>query len=186
MRPQESFIGQPVRSLQTMLRIVAQTDPGYPNIIPDGIYGKQTVGAVAAFQQKHGLPVTGITDQETWDAVVRIYESAQIQIEESPPLQVVFDAMEVITAGQRHPNVYIAQSILHVFYLAYGGLVPPDITGCLDIPTAQALRCFQEQNNLPATGTLDKKTWKHLALHFPIASATVLENSLKNNVKASD
>ncbi len=45
----ESFVGQPVRSLQTMLRIIAQQDAMQPGIIPDGIYGQQTVAAVSAF-----------------------------------------------------------------------------------------------------------------------------------------
>ena len=66
MRPVESFVGQPIRSLQTMLRVIAQHDPAHPDIIPDGIYGPETVAAVSAFQQLHALPVTGITDQNTW------------------------------------------------------------------------------------------------------------------------
>ena len=39
MRPPESFIGQPIRSLQTMLRVIAEDQPGHVRIIPDGIYG---------------------------------------------------------------------------------------------------------------------------------------------------
>ena len=76
MRPPETFIGQPIRSLQTMLRIIAQRDSDYGNIIPDGIYGPQTMGAISTFQRKHGLPITGITDQATWDAVVAEFEPA--------------------------------------------------------------------------------------------------------------
>ena len=36
--------------------------------------------------------------------------------------------------------------------------------------TADALASFQALNNLPMTGNLDKVTWKHLALHFPLAA----------------
>ena len=38
MRPPESFIEQPVRSLQTMLRVIAEDDPTFPTVVPDGIY----------------------------------------------------------------------------------------------------------------------------------------------------
>ena len=60
MKPGESFVGQPVRSLQTMLRVIAE-DGGYiPTVVPDGIYGPQTATAVSTFQRRHALPITGI------------------------------------------------------------------------------------------------------------------------------
>ena len=46
MRPEESFIGQPIRSLQTMLRTIAEDKAGYQSVIPDGIYGPETMSAV--------------------------------------------------------------------------------------------------------------------------------------------
>ena len=35
----------------------------------NGIYTIGMVSAVKSFQAKHGLPVTGIIDQKTWDAL---------------------------------------------------------------------------------------------------------------------
>ena len=52
MRPNESFIAQPVRSLQTMLRVIAEQDGDLPSAVPDGIYGNDTVAAVTAFQRR--------------------------------------------------------------------------------------------------------------------------------------
>ena len=48
MRPAESFVAQPVRSLQTMLRVIAEADRTLPTVIPDGIYGQETITAVYA------------------------------------------------------------------------------------------------------------------------------------------
>lgn len=180
MRPPESFVGQPVRSLQTMLRVIAESDRSLPSVIPDGIYGQQTVTAVSAFQRKYGLPVTGVADQATWETVAAVYEPALVQVDEAQPLYIILDPLEVITENQVHPNLYIVQSMLKVYALAYAGLVAPDVTGVLDIPTAQALRTFQEQSNLPVTGRLDKLTWKHLALQYPAASLIAME-SISNN-----
>ena len=56
MRPPESFIGQPIRSLQTMLRVIAEDDPRHTTLVPDGIYGPETMGAVFIFQSIHDLP----------------------------------------------------------------------------------------------------------------------------------
>ena len=65
MRPGESFVEQPVRSLQTMLRVIAEDDPTLPTVIPDGIYGPATMIAVTSFQRREGIPVTGIVDERT-------------------------------------------------------------------------------------------------------------------------
>lgn len=170
MRPPESFIGQPIRSLQTMLRVIAESDGSLPSVVPDGIYGQQTMSAVTAFQKKYGLPVTGITDQSTWEAIVAIYEPALIVIDEAQPLFLIFDPMEVITANQFHPNLFVVQGMLNVFALSNPSILAPGLTGYLDIPTAQALSAFQELNGLPMTGQLDKITWKNLALQYPTAA----------------
>ena len=170
MRPGESFVGQPIRSLQTMLRVIAQTEEAQPSLIPDGIYGPQTISAVAAFQRSRGLPITGITDQETWEAVVAAYEPALILVDESEPIAVVFEPNEVITAGQKHPNIYLAQGMLMVLSEVYGSISPPGMSGVLDIPTGESLSSFQRLNALPDTGQLDRITWKRLALHYPAAA----------------
>ena len=70
MRPEETFVGQPVRSLQQMLRTLHEYDDRHLDIIPDGIYGQKTIRAVTAFQRLHGLSATGVADQDTWEAVV--------------------------------------------------------------------------------------------------------------------
>ena len=51
MRPKESFVGQPIRSLQTMLRVLAEDDRTLPTVVPDGIYGPETITAISAFQR---------------------------------------------------------------------------------------------------------------------------------------
>lgn len=170
MRPLESFVGQPIRSLQTMLRVIAENDADQPSVIPDGIYGRDTVYAVSAFQRKAGLPITGITDQGTWDAVVAAYDPALIQVVEAQPVDIILNPGQVIRKGERHPNVYLVQAILIVLNKAYGSIPAPAVTGILDIPTSEALVIFQQMNLLPVTGELDKHTWKHLALHYPMAA----------------
>lgn len=170
MRPPESFIGQPVRSLQTMIRVIAQNDPDQPSLIPDGIYGVQTTGAVSAFQQNHGLPVTGVADQNTWEAIVAEYEPALIIAGPAQPLEIVLDSGEILTRGSRDPDIYIVQAVLTVLSNAYSSITPPGSSGILDEPTATSLISFQEMSGLPQSGELDKLTWRQLALHYPLAA----------------
>lgn len=170
MRPDESFIHQPVRSIQTMLRVLSERDAQYQSIIPDGIYGPATVSAVSNFQRIHGLPVTGITDQFTWETIAAAYEPALIHVSEAQPLEIILNPNEVIRRGDSSPYLYIAQAVLTVLSEAYSSIGKPAQTGILDECTADALSSFQSLSGLPMTGELDKITWKQLALHFPLAA----------------
>lgn len=170
MRPPESFIGQPIRSLQTMLRVIAQDDPRHLSLIPDGIYGPETIRAVSVFQQIHGLPITGVTDNQTWDRIVDIYEPALTRHAQAQPLELILNPGQVIRKGERNPNLNLAQAILQILSLVYNSIPYPDSTGILDEATADALASFQYLANLPMTGNLDKHTWKHLSLHYPLAA----------------
>lgn len=170
MRPPESFIGQPIRSLQTMLRTIAEDQPGYVRVIPDGIYGPETMTAVTVFQRNHGLPPTGVTNQETWEAVVAEFEPALISRDSAQPLNIVLNPGQVIRKGEQHPHVYLVQAMLTVLSQAYSSITAPGLTGLLDDATSDALSSFQMLSALPMTGQLDKRTWKHLSLQYPLAA----------------
>lgn len=170
MRPAESFVAQPVRSLQTMLRIIAQEDNQQPSLIPDGIYGNQTIRAVTAFQRNRGLPATGVTDQVTWEAIVAAYEAANVRMGPAQPLEIILEPGEVLRSGDRTPNIYVLQAVLQVLSDAYSSMTPPTHTGTLDEATVISIQTFQELSGLPQTGEVDKMTWKQLALHFPLAA----------------
>ena len=170
MRPPESFIGQPIRSLQTMLRVIAENDPQHERIIPDGIYGPETVSAISTFQRIHGLPATGVTDNRTWDTVVEIYEDALIEQLDAQALLVILNPGQVIRKGERHPHLYLVQAMLTVLAESYESIGKPSSTGILDDATSDALSSFQGLSGLPMTGQLDKHTWRHLVLQYPLAA----------------
>ncbi len=69
----EDYINRPVRSLQTMLRVLSTIFPALLNVNPDGIYGESTKNAVSAFQRFAHLPATGIAETETWNALAGCY-----------------------------------------------------------------------------------------------------------------
>ncbi len=173
MRPPESFVGQPIRSLQTMLRVLSEDDPSHPSVIPDGIYGSQTMNAVSHFQRRHGLPTTGITDQDTWEAILSHYQDALIRVDEAQPLYIILDPGEVIIKGQRHPHVYLVQAILKVLSDAYESIPTPSLNGLLDDITSDSLASFQNLSGIPMTGNLDKRTWRELALHYPQSASSL-------------
>lgn len=170
MRPNETFVGQPIRSLQQMLRTIAQTREDQLSVIPDGIYGPDTIRAVSNFQRRNGLPVTGMTDLATWEQVYLEYETAVIAVTEATPIRVNLGPNQVIRAGEQDYALYLCQAMLLCLSDAYGAITPPAMTGILDLPTRESLICFQELCDLPATGELDRITWYHLANQYPLAA----------------
>ena len=61
--------GNKVRHLQYMLSMLSQFIDQIPPLSIDGIYGPATESAVRGAQGWFGIPITGITDAETWDEI---------------------------------------------------------------------------------------------------------------------
>lgn len=168
MRPAESFVSQPIRSLQTMLRVIAENDPTLPTVVPDGIYGQETITAINAFQRKYNLPATGVTDQNTWDAVVEVYEDALINIGKAAPIEIIFDPGKIYRQGDSSPYLFLLQSMLLYLSITQAEIQEPSHNGILDSATSEALAGFQLLAGLPPTGELDRKTWKYLVNQFTL------------------
>ena len=170
MKPEESFVGQPIRSLQTMLRTIGQMVPEQPVPEADGVYSPQTAAAVTAFQRRKGLKPTGITDQNTWDAIVADYERAKIDTEPARPIQITLNPGQTIRPGEEHHILYLVQSMLITMAELLDGIPSPEHTGVLDPETERGLIAFQLYSGLRPTGVLDKPTWRALVLQYALAS----------------
>ena len=168
MRPKESFVGQPIRSLQTMLRVLAQDDAALPDLVPDGIFGQDTANAIVAFQRKYGLPITGVADQATWDIIVPAYEAAFVRVGKATPIEIIMDPGQVYVLGDSSPYLYLMQSMLLFLSQLHPDITTPSHSGTLDSPTSEALAGFQLLAGLPPTGELDKITWKYLVNQFTL------------------
>ena len=168
MRPNESFVNQPIRSLQTMLRVLAEDDRTLPTVLPDGIYGQETITAVSAFQRSVGLPVTGITNQETWEAVVEAYEPALVRVDKATPIEIIIDPGKVYRRGETSANIYLLQAMLAFLSRYHTDIGTPGNDGVLDSPTSDALAAFQLLAGLPPTGELDKISWQYLVNQFTL------------------
>ena len=167
---EQAFVNQPIRSLQTMLRTIAQLRPSQRNLIPDGLYGPQTAQAVRSFQKRAGLPQTGAVDLDTWEAIVAEYELLRVEVLPAQPIQINLNTGQVLRRGEQGHKLALAQIMLSVLAQLARGIPKPELTGILDFETEQAVLAFQLQAGLRPTGEIDKQTWKALALHFASAS----------------
>ena len=65
--------GEDVTLLQEYLNSISAVYTEIPRVTVDGVYGAATEGAVEAFQESFGLPVTGDVNLETWYAIGQVY-----------------------------------------------------------------------------------------------------------------
>jgi peptidoglycan hydrolase-like protein with peptidoglycan-binding domain len=125
--------GDDVKRLQ---RVFARTKVLGPDSVT-GVFGPQTDQAVKDFQQSNGLVVDGVVGPITWSHIHPYREA-------SPTLR----------AGSLGPVVAMMQGVLKTGF-GYAGA----IDGVFGPVTETAVRQFQTNAGLPATGVVDERTW---------------------------
>ena len=168
MRPPESFIAQPIRSLQTMLRVIAEDTRQIPTVVPDGIYGPDTVAAVTEFQRLAELPITGIVDQLTWERISDQYDRSSVLVGKAAPVEIVMNPNQIFQLGDTGPYIYLLQSMLIWLSRDHNTIPAPEHNGTFDKGTENAVTAFQKLAGLQPTGQLDKITWKHLVRQYSL------------------
>jgi peptidoglycan hydrolase-like protein with peptidoglycan-binding domain len=152
-----------IHELQTMLRLLAQTDNSIPLVNPDGVFGAETERAVLAFQTNMGLSPTGIVDFETWTSITNAYRSTCEFTQKGLALFPFPTGGHTVERNEKSDLVYIIQIMLSGIDVVYDVFSNVRISGVYDETTENAIRLFQQINRLPQTGLVDVFTWNRLA-----------------------
>ena len=152
-----------IRELQTMLRLLSQTDRTIPTVNPDGIFGPETERAVLAFQSNMGLKPTGIADFGTWTAVTNAYRTAKAMMRRGVALFPFPGNGYTVALGEKSDLVCLIQIMLSGIDVAYDVFSVLKVSGIYDQATQDAVRIFQKINRIPETGAVDSETWNRLA-----------------------
>lgn len=157
-----------IAELQRYLReLHHDTDSTIPLVNPDGIYGAETVAAVEEFQRTHGLPVTGRTDNATWDAIYKEFLDALTRRAKPTAISPFPDEEGYeVTDGENSDTVMAIQLILRLLANLYDNIEGTASGGVYDDLTAADIREFQVTHRLPVTGRVDKMTWNALAAAY--------------------
>ena len=151
------------RNLQKYLRQLAYFDESIPFIPIDGNMGSDTTEALRAYQERRGLPATGVADLETWEA---LYEDYLISLEtEAPPMGFSpFPAKPKGYTLKIGDNGFAVSAIQHMLeeISVFFPITPIEITGVFDEPTRDAVSEVQVRYLLPVSGEVDKLTWNAL------------------------
>lgn len=154
-----------VENLQRYLRQLSFGEPNIPALPIDGIFESQTEDALREFQRSRGFPVTGSADQETWERLYRDYRSSLAY--NSPPRGISVFPLDppgyVLTAGSVGFVVTAVQYMLRELHFNYSAFNDLPVTGIYDEATVNAVRTFQQGNQLPVDGNVGLLTWNAIA-----------------------
>ncbi|MDE5620646.1 MAG: peptidoglycan-binding protein [Ruminococcus sp.] len=151
---------QHIMELQTYLNAISFVNGHIPSLVPDGIYGKETIFAVRMFQREYGLSETGNTDPVTWNKVVSVYRS---YIHTEPVAYNVFpSASYVAHLGEQGQIIYILQAMLNDVGNNYDNAPKVDVCGHYNMETSNAVRFLQRKIGLPQSGNIDSTAWNML------------------------
>ena len=157
-----------IRELQKYLYFISLHDPDIPKVVPDGIYGELTREAVTEFQKKAGLPVTGIVDKITWDAIIKAYNDLSASGESPDPLYIFPSCDYVVKVGERSDIVSVIQILLRCLSGEYSFKVVITVTGIYSDRDARAVKVIQQIHGLPQSGSVNVKTWNAIASDYAL------------------
>ena len=168
MTPTPPFERSAIRNLQRYLRQLSFFDPDIPPLPLSGIWDPNTRDALIAFQEKNGLPGTGVADEKTSNLLYNQYLDSID--EKSPPARMpIYPRLperDSLRQGDVGFPVTAVQYMLDEVTLEYEGLENVPHNGIYGPETAQAVIQFQRRNLLPETGEVDKKTWDTLVRSY--------------------
>ena len=121
-----------------LLQFILNNDYGY-NLSVDGIFGNNTLSAVRDFQSNNGLTVDGLVGNNTWTFLLNL-----------PPYP-------LLREGARSSYVRFLQNLLQSKFIPTGS-----IDGIFGSQTLNAVRAFQQENNLTVDGIVGNNTWNAL------------------------
>ena len=160
--PAAPHIG-PIRELQAMLRTLAAVNWSLPYLTPDGRFGEATLEAVMTFQREAGLPVTGVVDRATWDAVSAAYRRASQLLDPPKGTDLFPFPSECVEPGQSTPMLLPIQAMFCALSRFLAGVRDEAPCGILDHATEENLLWLQRRGGLPVTGRLDRETYELLS-----------------------
>ncbi len=156
-----------VRNLQRYLRRLSYEENGIHPVPVDGIFESRTEEALSEFQRGAGLPVTGIADRLTWDALFAEY-TRLIDRDRSVPVDFFLGTWEddEPVMGESHALITLLQFMLSELTLVYDAYLPLPLSGVYDEETEDAVRQFQRIHGLPPTGRADRLTRNRLSEEY--------------------
>ena len=158
-----------ILNIQKYLRHLSYHDEAINSVPIDGIRDSDTARAVAAFQEKNGLRVTGTVDRQTWDVLKREYDKSVAQNSPTVPI-FLFPRMPQDYSLGIGDTGFLNDAVQYMLYELSSIYFFPnfEISTVYNEKTADAVRDFQKRNSIFQSGRVDRETWDALATQHNI------------------
>ena len=153
-----------IKEFQEYLYAISFYNDNVMRVIPDGIFGRETMLAVKSFQNEYGLEITGEVNRETWNMAVKIYR----EYVGSPPavIDIFPNNNFILQLGNKGSMVSMLQAMLLDMAKSYKNLPMLSVTGVYDQQTIATVKAMQNKARLNPTGTTNKMTWNLIVSTF--------------------
>lgn len=160
----EGMTGPYVSELQYVLSLISAFNSSVRAPAIDGIFGAETRAAVEDFQYDYGLPVTGMVNGSTWQALYSTYRNLLRSLPED------YFSVETgrypgtpLVTGSRGEAVRELQLYLNRISDVYTEIPKLTVDGVFGAGTAAAVREYQRIFGIPVTGVVGAATWYSIA-----------------------
>ncbi len=172
---ERDLLARPVSSLQYMLGQLAAGYPSLIHLMVDGVFGERTLEAVMRFQKEFHIPVTGVVDRNTWDAIRDRWLSLEDRAGEARGTQIFPSEGTEVQEGQTREYMVLPQTMFQVLSRQLEGIASHDPDGIHGPASAANVRWLQKAAGLPETGTLDRSAWDALSRLYEVFVVRELE-----------
>ena len=154
-----------IRLLHYLLRTISFFDEELPFLgtVGNTVYDDNTVKMVLAFQEKYGLPATGVVDKFTWAKLKEVYND----VIEAIPDEYLQYADEIyggriLTKGTTGEDVRRLQKFLLKICREKKNIPGVRVTGEFDDLTESSVKRLQEILQLPVNGAVGAVVWNDI------------------------
>jgi peptidoglycan hydrolase-like protein with peptidoglycan-binding domain len=144
--------GTAVRSVQLLLKVSATA-----------YYGPLTAAAVTRWQAAKHLPATGVVDARTWTAM-RLTPAVTTAAPAKPAPAKPAATKPAATKPTPATSILLRRGSTGSYVVRLQRILHVSATGFYGPLTAAAVLRWQKAHRLPATGTVDTRTWTALGL----------------------
>ena len=160
----EGSAGNDVKFIQVRLNRISTNYPSIPKIpAADGVYDTATGDAVREFQRIFSLNQTGMVDRSTWYKIQSVYNAvkrlSELDSEGLRDEDVSNQFKDLLSEGDSGENIKTIQYYLRVIADFNPSVPSPPLDGYFGESTTEAVKTFQQENDLPVTGIVDSRTW---------------------------
>lgn len=154
---------QAIIDLQRMLNQLARRNPQLPRLAENGVFDELTLEAIMVFQRDFFPPVTGVVDENTWNAITDAYRMDQLQFGNPLELRVLPNGEFASPFGESSYPMLIAEVLFASLPREIRNFRRSSSGGFNTGQNHENLRILQALAGLSVDGVLNRATWDFLA-----------------------